>query len=73
MLLKHSTYIYIEFIYCVDLIVILNMEQEIILILNNKLTIQMALMVLERELLLQGEEEVVLGEVDGVVQQGEVF
>ena len=73
MLLKHSTYIYIEFIYCVDLIVILNMEQEIILILNNKLTIQMALMVLERELLLQGEEEVVLGEVDGVVQQAEVF
>ena len=73
MLLKHCTYIYIEFIDCVDLIVILNMEQEIISILNNKLTIQMEIMVRERGLLLQGEEEVVLGEVDGVVQQAEVF
>ena len=69
MLLKASTYIYIEFIYCVDLIVILNMQQEIILILNNKLMIQMEIMVREIGLLLQGEEEVVLGEVDGVVQQ----
>jgi len=49
------------------------MEHEIILILNNKLMIQMEIMVRERGLLLQGEEEVVLGEVDGVVQQAEVF